>query len=86
MWDFKNKLEINTEENTSLNEDEIEILNISMKNFRRSLTNRMKQANGWVSRHKVKNCNNKKRKKGKIYEGQPHRIGTYRKCGTPLKY
>lgn len=45
----------------------------------------MKQANDRVSRHKVKNCNNKKRKR-KIYKGQPHRIGTYRKCGTPLKY
>lgn len=84
MWDFKYKLEINTEKNTSLNEDEIQMRNISMKIFR-SLTNRMKQANDRVSRHKVKNCNNKKRNR-KIYKGQPHRIGTYRKCGTPLKY
>lgn len=45
MQYFKNKLELNTEENTIINKDEIQILNISMKIFRRSLTNRMKQAN-----------------------------------------
>lgn len=34
--------------------------------------NKTKQANDRISRHKVKNCNNKKkRKRGKIYKGQP---------------
>lgn len=33
--------------------------------------NKTKQANDRVSRHKVKNRNNKKRKRGKIYKGQP---------------
>lgn len=32
--------------------------------------NKTKQANDRVSRHKVKNRNNKKRKRGKIYKGQ----------------
>lgn len=49
--------------------------------------NKTKQANDRISRHKVKNCNNKKKKEKeeKFIKDNPHRIGTDRKC-TQLKY
>lgn len=45
----------------------------------------MKQANDRVSRHKVKNRNNKKRKRGKIYKGQPSQDRNIQKMWYTIK-
>lgn len=56
-------MEKDTEENTSLSENGTQTLNISLKKFRRSLTNRMNQANDRKLRHKVRDHDNLKKRK-----------------------
>lgn len=47
--------------------------------------NKTKQANDRVSRHKVKNRNNKKRKRGKISKGQPSQDRNIQKMWYTIK-